>query len=443
MEMIRPEQEKEILDYVNAHTHNDLIQLIHKSAKRYNDGEKPNKCIVHTKTIGSVFCNFEFENDDDVISVQHKECKMFLLYHTDMDGNASGAMMMNMVNALCDNIVDIETFAYNYSKKELDEILDKVYNYRHNNPNIATFGVIVDLSCMDNPRILKLFDYLIWADHHSTSEEDFHHILNRPSTILDIDTKCLFYIDTSCSATMLTADLFKDQLISRDNAKRYLYSSALVSIYDTKADKEYPLAYELALYLNNYYFDVPSTKLDDDMWVQLVYRPKYLDDILEAGKELTEIHKKKLSIIYQNSTKYIYKVADNIEVVGMAGAGNSLNFHPYKSKNGRDVIFALMRKNAKEDMCVISLYSDSERVKQANLGTFCRTEFGGGGHPGAAGFSIYGDKASGNTTIERDILVGDHPDFDIEYDKLYSCNMKDASIFSYVYEKLKEYLKTH
>lgn len=337
--------------------------------------------------------------EEGILSVQDLdkiikgEINIYIFQHNDMDGDASASILYTICNSRPDS--NIKVVKYNYVGKTISDTVEQVIKYKDDKESIC---FITDLSLKyDNMcAITPYFDKVVWIDHHSTSIDVLNKLLTHYANTEEvIKTQFVYCIDTRASATYLVYSLFKEYLekiyYNENDIGSRVYSgtlATLVSVYDTKKDKEFPVIYELSLALQQYYQDIGTLDSYNDFWKKLwCYdaNEKMLEDIVCVGRTMLEMHRKKMEVLYEND--YIYNRSiehegKRITIKAINGFGNSTRFC-----SDPEITVSMLIRYRDQNTVTASLYSDDEIIQSINLGKFLSKYFGGGGHPGAAGFS--------------------------------------------------------
>lgn len=372
------------------------------SRKDYDD---PNALPRLTAVLddGYVLTNNEFEE------IAKKNISLSIFHHIDMDGEIS-AVMTSLAFSLYPLNEDssIRFYKYNYKIEDLNRHIVNIEKHAHKDKK--KYAIVVDLSmtARDIKELLLHFDKVIWLDHHSTSTVTARKVVK----LVPHGKKLSMIIDTRVSSAYSCYSLFRDDILSNINSvipdgnlsSLNSLLPALVSIYDTKKDEKYPNLYKVACALNQYFYDMPYTDHTSNMWKEVLSKSvedfatlfglngtSYpLSKIILAGMELSIIDEMKKEVQYKSDFKYYTKLK-NYEtntvigtVVGLIGNGPS-NRIRISDKN----TIKLVMRFDQTDNIVVSAYSDDPVVKNdINLGRVFSELYGGGGHPGAAGFIL-------------------------------------------------------
>jgi oligoribonuclease NrnB/cAMP/cGMP phosphodiesterase (DHH superfamily) len=339
--------------------------------------------VISTKTISELF------SDNVYVSI---------FQHIDLDGDASAAITYRMCCGPEEQNSNVHFCKYNYNDKFIIDHIDKMNRELAAAPmDKKRIAFIVDLSlpskdplnCMQ--AILKAYDRVIWIDHHVTSIQTMNEIKQYIPSNLEFN----FYIDTRVSAAYscwvimfpIMAKLNDKVKKSFDKGDKSVIPS-LVSIYDTRDIDKHPKAYELSKYLNQYYFDMNGMGAKSDMWIRLLFgNTAAINSVLKSGQKLVKINTIKNKHMFRSECVYKAKYKD-FEVQGMnTHFGNSSRFIPSEEDRKYKTVLLIKIKDY-DDSVTISGYTDSDIVKSINLGVLFHKLFNGGGHPGAAGFTL-------------------------------------------------------
>ena len=332
-----------------------------------------------------------------------------ILHHTDMDGDASASIIYNFIKSNKINN-SVYTYRYNYNGKILDDIITKsIVRKKKTNKKNACFIVDLSITELDLVRILNVYDTVIMIDHHQTSLTMINEIYNKELTA----KKFSYAIDTRCCATFLTLALLKyhidktddEYFVCSEDSVGYKIAS-LINVYDLKLDKKYPDAYEIATYMNQYYFDYKHMYSFSNIWQDAFYDPiseiNVIDQIFNAGKKLAELERTKMRILYENGFVYNYTIdlfenkneypykPDRIRFKAIYGTGNSSRFIKDNDDSIPEIDF-LIRFRGDELILVISAYTDDDILGEVDLSKFFSKYSMGGGHKKACGGTIYTD----------------------------------------------------
>ena len=298
--------------------------------------------------------------------------------HTDMDGDASGAITFNLVKSQNKKVNNILRF--NFKEQDLVRFLDNIPE-----DNLKRSALITDLSLpyRNLVAILDKYDEVVWIDHHDTSFKTAKDLLNH----IEYKNKLTVIIDQTCSATYLAYKVFCD-FINSDykDSINYGLAALLVSDYDSWNTNEY-LRFEYGSYLNQYYFSNGIFTPDHEFWNRLFFSKSKSEDclfeVLSYGKKLFNLEMLKNEILYNAVAKYVYTYND-YKICILNAYGNSNRFPETISAE----IKVLLRCSATDNSMSVSIFSEDEKVQSINIGKICREYFNGGGHAGAGGFGL-------------------------------------------------------
>jgi len=278
---------------------------------------------------------------------------MIIYHHNDLDGIASAALVYNYLSVrdyfLNENNIKLKMMDYDYDNINFDDEVEH---------DEEVF--ILDF-CFKPDEILKLINItknIIWIDHHKTS-------------IQRMD-------DANISLNGLRSDTYPSAVAL---VWKYIYKTEpspcvkMISDYDTWKHNydDNVLNFISGLHYNNY---LP----DDKAFARLL-----LSDSSNMICEIANIGKMSRDIKLSNDTKIISSIGYNVKFEGMKGLAvnlpmcNSLSFKEFAEKDYE--IWIPFKYNGNK--WIVSLYQNK---CNKDLGKIA-TKYGGGGHPGAAGFT--------------------------------------------------------
>lgn len=279
---------------------------------------------------------------------------MKILYHTDFDGQCSAYLIRNYMLWYTDTTADmIECIPMNYDKEIPWDKFDggeDIYIVDFSFPNPA-----------DMQRLMELpGNKVVWIDHHITSINKYKDF---PIYIPGIRK------DGEAGCELVWAYLYPNK--SMPWFVRYI-GDRDVWRWEYGKDTQY---FSNALFLHS------DTRPERSVWNTL-WNSEVVDKMLLQGKTIEDF---RVSDYKRYTTSYCFpvKFCDyNAAVVnrGMAGSDLFANI-PNKDKYDLFIIFTYDGKNTN-----FTLYANADRVHVGNLAL----NFGGGGHAGAAGFSLLG-----------------------------------------------------
>ena len=340
-----------------------------------------------------------------------------IYHHDDPDGHVAAAVAAHYILKINKNS-KIKFFAKQYT--------DEFNNHADiEDPNIDINLYFLDLSFTDKTKDKLLnavnmdtrVQSVLWIDHHASSKSAVEDIELGLAHIMD--SKCIF--DTTGSGCALTYYYFlglsnmHDVMIGAANPAKafekpettplpeFLYH---VDNYDrwTKKDPDAD-AFITGLKIDGYQVGTNETDFNS------IYKGDILDwdsatriangrVALAYQKQLYLEQKDLIGIDTLGNYKYAYKVAP----------GNSWNFNDLI--DNEEVDFGmLIRYEPKSKKWIHSIYSKVDHFNQSNK---IAEIFGGGGHPGAAGFQI-----DYPLPMNIDKVTNDYPDF---FNFVYSIN---------------------
>jgi len=338
--------------------------------------------------------------DNDINAIRAKECMVYMICHTDMDGDASGSLVFNSLH-YGDNV---KITRFNYEYEVLDKLILDVNVEKARNPEKKFVLFIVDLSpkILYMTMLLSTFNKVVWIDHHAGSIpvvnelESGDFIKSMKTNFVTSDFS--YVLDTRMSATQL-ALLWLHPYIKRVKETKYITGykiAALVSVYDMKMDERFPETYQNAVYMNQFYWDYQTIYVFTKFWKDSFmeeYQIEYITRMLVAGKILWDLNQKKLKLMYKFD--YIYKYSVQFEngkilhIRAIYGTGNSSRFveSHYQTDNEYEITL-LIRYTNKPAILSVSGYTSDQLIKDVGINNVFGTFGLGQGHPGAAGMRI-------------------------------------------------------
>lgn len=254
---------------------------------------------------------------------------------------------------------------------------------------------IVDLSINDATIFSNILTYGVghidWIDHHQTSIDFAKAMIGKPGfygihqekiaggDIYDTYTMGIMdcgdaYISNSKSAALLCWEYFNPD--KKDDPPEVL---KLISDHDTfehKLKDSIPFFYGSAMY-----------ELDDITlnWEYLLHSSKFVHKVIEDGEFIMHINETNYAAIMRNAFKFKLRMFcsdDKYEeyscIAVNSGFGNSFIFGDDYDKNDICIKFCIDQNRN----YTYTLYS--KNLKFMNI---IAEKYGGGGHPGAAGFT--------------------------------------------------------
>lgn len=307
---------------------------------------------------------------------------MTIFHHNDMDGYMSASIVYNAnVSQNNEGGSGFEFIEYNYG--DIKAPTEKIERFVKDHQGRYKIAVIVDLSLplgqeslLEN--IIYNYDKIIWIDHHATSLNVALELAKKP----DCYRRMSIFIDTRMSSAM-QAYCLTNKYDPNYTYKDLSIAPQIVSYYDRKDDRRFPLFYTLGLWMNQYIFDFNMNDPTHPFWNEILFDEKLID-VLKTGESLTAIRMLRDKVLYEADSKYVF-TGFGLTIIGINGNGNSNRFtDPLVNPDTIKVLF----RRVDNHKFTFSAYSDSIDVKRMNIGAVLRDKLGGGGHPGAAGATV-------------------------------------------------------
>ena len=288
--------------------------------------------------------------------------KYIIFHHDDLDGYASGYITKKSIK---DESADrnIVTFVCNYEKNSQKDILNKA--------DIRSDDIvyIVDYCFEDKyMKILfeKLGNNLIWIDHHSTAIERMK------------DYNINGIRDTKFSATKLCWNYFFS------NVKEPIFVQ-LIDIFDCWKKNESELwDWNISILPFKYALEHENLDLYDNnnVWNELIKNdPNFIRKLLIDGTVIKNYVDKKYIEEAKNKSYVIEFEGCRALTINSYGSG-SLPLEETFDPSIHDIMLTYSIGNNK--LINVGLYTTKKDFHVGNIAK----KFGGGGHPGAAGFSL-------------------------------------------------------
>ena len=340
--------------------------------------------------------------------------KYLIIYHKeDNDGVFSGAIFVDYLRNVLHNGQNVEiellgseyNFLAQYATEHTPEELHKEYS------NI----IITDVSFNDPKYMQKLWkefgNDFTWCDHHAPIIKASHE--NRFDDVPGVR-------DTSRSAILCAWKYLYDQFDEAYNKKEVPEFLRILSAYDSWSYEREGYPFEYVRNVNKGTTD--SYDLDIEKAVETItnIRVTYLNNqpsgvfsaLIKDANLIKEMHDRgKLLNNYDDKVfAQIIKFNGDCSWKIMTGMlGDSPTWRPacaifhqgatsstlFKSLNGngQNIMNGIVFKHAKNGNWTVSLYNirDNEPAPEAggfHCGNFCKEHYKGGGHVGAAGFTI-------------------------------------------------------
>lgn len=389
-----PKKLEGYMGFSETHVSRKKSKLTNSNIVRLFDGKKDSQLLAQY--------SYNKEGillDSDIECIKKEECTVYMICHTDMDGDASGSLVFNSLH-YGDNI---KITRFNYEYKVLDELILKVNIDKAQHPEKKFVLFIVDLApkILYMTMLLSTFNKVVWIDHHAGSLPVVNEL--ESGTFLDsMKTNCItsdfsYVLDTRISATQL-ALLWLHPYITRVKETKHITGyklAALVSVYDMKMDKRFPETYQKSLYLNQFYWDYQTIYVFTQFWKDSFmeeYQNEAITRMLVAGKYLWELNQKKLKLMYRFDYIYRYVITypngKTLTVRSIYGTGNNSRFISRDKPETDYEITLLVRYTTTPAILSVTGYTSDNLIKDLGINTVFGIFGIGQGHPGAAGMRI-------------------------------------------------------
>ena len=390
-----PKTFQNILDLGKAHVSRKISKFTNSNIVRVFDDKKSSKIVAQYS-----YNPKGILPQEDIKAIREEECTVYLLCHTDMDGDASGSLVFNTLH-YGDNV---KILRFNYEYKVLDELILNVEIDKAKHPKKKFVLFIVDLSpkILYMTMLLSTFNKVVWIDHHAGSLPTVNEI--ESGDYLEsvkhafVTSDFSYILDTRLSATQLTLLWMKpyiSQIKKTKEIEGYTLAS-LITVYDLKKDTLYPEAYQKSLYMNQFYWDYQTLYVFTSFWKDSFMRDYEIESITRmftSGKYLWELNQKKLKMLYMFDYKYRYVIdfhnGKTLTIRAIYGTGNNSRFME-RTKHGEDdyEITLLIRYTATPVILSVTGYTSDEIIKDMGINEVFGWFGLGQGHPGAAGMRI-------------------------------------------------------
>ena len=311
------------------------------------------------------------------------DSKALVVYHKDdNDGVFSAAIVINYLqHELHVKRENIDTIKADYTTFK-DITTSDIDKWNETYDNI----IFTDISMNDT----DMFKYLIttvankftWVDHHRPIIEWSMRENLIINGMLDISNSAIYN---------MFVYLYNPFVISEIHIpKIFRILSAWDSFNFTEYDKMY--AYYVNVGANFNY----CLSLDDivDLVGRILYdtaiefnADELVDKLYNDGKKLAQYEKHRVDNIIETCGDFEFTVNGRKAcALFMQGASSSLMFDSVKRVVANGIVF----KRQQHDMWVVSLYNTNDN-DMFDCGKYCKEHFNGGGHKGAAGFTITDD----------------------------------------------------
>lgn len=337
----------------------------------------------HLQRVADLLTSY-FTSDE----VKGKE--VIILHHTDMDGISAREILRSFLNQYTE-YKDIKTIAYNYEKD---------FDFASFNPEgLDVFAVDLSLKVNDIELISQVSHRFIMMDHHATSIRQFGSTSDRLLRIVkpneessNDEFKTLVLLDTSRCGAKIVYDVLKKTNCpdNGDVAIKLLHhvnrtfddinpnTVNLIDQYDrwVYTDNE-------PVYLNEYFYASNRVKMPDREFYFLgILTARDINEFLKIGRDIFDAKKIISNIQSDNFTQPTnITIGDKTYTVCRGyGFTNSLGFGDKMKEY--DICETIRHYDQKTGRYTVSLYTSNPDIDVSRIAEL----FGGGGHPGAAGF---------------------------------------------------------
>ena len=327
----------------------------------------------------------EYFTSDEV-----KGKEVIILHHTDMDGISAREILRSFLNQYTD-YKDIKTIAYNYEKD---------YDFASFNPEgLDVIAVDLSLKVDDIEVISQVSHRFIMMDHHATSIRQFGRTSDQLLRIVkpneessDSEFKTLVLLDTNRCGAKIVYDVLKKTKCPRNDD----YAMTMMRFFKTSFDHINPVIVDLIdqydrwvytnndpIYFNEYFYASNRVRMPDKEFYFLhILTTVDFIKFLEIGKTIFNAKKVISDIQADNFTQptTITISGKTYTVCRAYGFNNSLSFGD--KINEYDICESIRFYDQKTGRYTVSLYTSNPDIDVSRIAEL----FGGGGHPGAAGF---------------------------------------------------------
>ena len=324
------------------------------------------------------------------ISDEVKGKEVIILHHTDMDGISAREILRSFLNQYTE-YKDIKTIAYNYEKD---------YDFASFNPEgLDVIAVDLSLKVDDIEVISQVSHRFIMMDHHATSIRQFGRTSDQLLRIVkpnedssDNEFKTLVLLDTNRCGAKIVYDVLKKTKCPRNDD----YAMTMMRFFKTSFDHINPVIVDLIdqydrwvytnndpIYLNEYFYASNRVRMPDKEFYFLhILTTVDFIKFLEIGKTIFNAKKVISDIQADNFTQpTTLTISGKTYTVCRAyGFTNSLSFGD--KINEYDICESIRFYDQKTGRYTVSLYTSNPDIDVSRIAEL----FGGGGHPGAAGF---------------------------------------------------------
>lgn len=311
-----------------------------------------------------------------------KERNILVYHHNDLDGYAAAAAVFYGMKLHATKDVKLnfefrsisfpttwETFVNeDIEPREFNEVVIVDYGFTENNVNI-----LKDLVEYLN----YTAEHISWIDHHVTS------IAAEKCLPKYNKFKFTSYINTSRSGAWLAYEYFSEMNDDGIYNERMPRVIKYVDDYDRWVHD-----YSESTLLNDAFFCTPELKNpESDEWDELIGNDwsDYLKVLVEKGKVINQYR----TMMYEQHQKFAFEVKikgfEQYSAIALNDRGNSKCFGNLVKQYDITVLFHTNRPGE----VAMSFYCDPEilAAKDINVSKIAM-QYGGGGHPGAAGCSM-------------------------------------------------------
>lgn len=268
-----------------------------------------------------------------------------IFHNSDLDGKCGGAIVRK-------KYPDVELIGLNYG----DDFSTKIFNE-------GDMVIIVDFSLpVDQMRIVNNRCELVWLDHHRTAILD----------MADAEIVCGGRRDESLAGCEIAWKFFFPE-------KQMPVAVRMLGEYDTWRWKDLPNSQEILAFQSA--MRISSMWPDDPAW------DDYLDDVTEAvsrkidvGMSILNYQQQMMDSMYSSCWKTEWKGYDWLVCNSHQASSSYFEKHPEWENVDGLIVFSQRGPH-------LFVYSLRHGGRESDLvcGEIAR-EYGGGGHPGAAGF---------------------------------------------------------
>lgn len=337
----------------------------------------------HLQKVSELLTSY-FTSDE----VKGKE--VIILHHTDMDGISAREILRSFLNQYTE-YRDIKTIAYNYEKD---------YDFASFNPDgLDVISVDLSLKVNDIELISQVSHRFIMTDHHATSIRQFGSTSDRLLRIVkpneessDNEFNTLVLLDTNRCGAKIVYDVLKKTKCP-DNGD---YAMKLLRHFGNTFDHINPVTVDLIdqydrwvytdndpVYLNEYFYASNRVRMpDNEFYFLRILTKRDINEFLKIGRDIFNAKRIISDIQADNFTRpTTITIGDKTYTVCRGyGFTNSLGFGDKMKEY--DICETIRYYDQKTGRYTVSLYTSNPDIDVSRIAEL----FGGGGHPGAAGF---------------------------------------------------------